>query len=463
LRHTFATHLSKSGVAPRVAQAAMRHSTLDLTMNVYTDPKLLDVGGALDALPSLPLGRRAAEGDALQATGTEGDFRRGACSLAPTLAPTPDIPGTTLSFSGNPASSDVPNSLAVSGNADKRKGPPSSPDGGPSRAGDRIRTGDVQLGKTATSPAEKNRKPLRLSILGISRLICKRVRALSSACENTRKFRRSGALCGRLPQKEGGTRKADCRHQDPSGGLPGRRVGGQGRAGVSGAACVRPGGRARAFAPAVSRPEKRARRRLRPAPLPPQLDPSPQQNLPGPPRRSGGFPGPRGGRPGRLRTAPPAWPPARRRPRSPCGGRCSGAAGGPSTCRCPGGAAPRWRGTCTRRAAGLTRRRTAYPPGSGTAGRPGSSPLWRAWRCSTLPAFNDDRHPGADFTPKLLARPAARGLVWAVQQLEAFGAKDRRSRASVRAGRNLPALTLTDTPRVAQPSHPGQDVRSRRC
>ncbi|MCA9202653.1 MAG: site-specific integrase [Planctomycetales bacterium] len=52
LRHTFGTHLSKAGVAPRTAQAAMRHSTIDLTMNVYTDPRLLDVHGALDSLVS---------------------------------------------------------------------------------------------------------------------------------------------------------------------------------------------------------------------------------------------------------------------------------------------------------------------------------------------------------------------------------------------------------------------------
>lgn len=31
----------------------MRHSDLRLTMNVYTDPKLLDIHGALDSLPSL--------------------------------------------------------------------------------------------------------------------------------------------------------------------------------------------------------------------------------------------------------------------------------------------------------------------------------------------------------------------------------------------------------------------------
>jgi len=55
LRHTFGTLMSKGGIAPRTAQAAMRHSKLELTMNVYTDPRLLDVRGALDVLPALPL------------------------------------------------------------------------------------------------------------------------------------------------------------------------------------------------------------------------------------------------------------------------------------------------------------------------------------------------------------------------------------------------------------------------
>jgi hypothetical protein len=31
----------------------MRHSKIDLSMNVYTDPKLLDVAGAMDALPEM--------------------------------------------------------------------------------------------------------------------------------------------------------------------------------------------------------------------------------------------------------------------------------------------------------------------------------------------------------------------------------------------------------------------------
>ena len=61
LRHTFGTHLSKNGAAPRSAQAAMRHSKLELTMNVYTDPELLHVAGAINALPRLDIektGRR---------------------------------------------------------------------------------------------------------------------------------------------------------------------------------------------------------------------------------------------------------------------------------------------------------------------------------------------------------------------------------------------------------------------
>ena len=46
--------IGRVNVSSAADQAAMRHSSIDLTMNVYTDPALLDVHGALDALPSLP-------------------------------------------------------------------------------------------------------------------------------------------------------------------------------------------------------------------------------------------------------------------------------------------------------------------------------------------------------------------------------------------------------------------------
>jgi integrase len=86
LRHTFGTLLSKGGVSPRTAQAAMRHSNVNLTMNTYTDPKLLDVAGAMDSLPALPLGAGPqTEAVALSATGTE-DWTPS--PLVPTLVPT---------------------------------------------------------------------------------------------------------------------------------------------------------------------------------------------------------------------------------------------------------------------------------------------------------------------------------------------------------------------------------------
>jgi integrase len=51
LRHATATFLAAAGVAPRTAQQVMRHSHIDLTMQTYVDPKLLDTAGALATLP----------------------------------------------------------------------------------------------------------------------------------------------------------------------------------------------------------------------------------------------------------------------------------------------------------------------------------------------------------------------------------------------------------------------------
>jgi hypothetical protein len=82
LRHTFGTLMSKGGIAPRTAQAAMRHSKIDLTMSVYTDPRLLDVRGALDVLPTLPLD--GTDREASRATGTEGEAGKFAPEFAPT-------------------------------------------------------------------------------------------------------------------------------------------------------------------------------------------------------------------------------------------------------------------------------------------------------------------------------------------------------------------------------------------
>lgn len=74
-RHCTATHLAKGGVAPRTAQAVMRHKDIMLTMGAYTDPMLLDKARAMEALPQLPSivsGDPAPQAQEARATGTDG-------------------------------------------------------------------------------------------------------------------------------------------------------------------------------------------------------------------------------------------------------------------------------------------------------------------------------------------------------------------------------------------------------
>ena len=125
LRHTFGTLLSVAGVKPRTAQAAMRHSRIDLTMNVYTDPKLLDVAGAIEALPALPLGNYGQTAAVvLSATGTDDSTPS---PLAPTLAPTTGKPCTLQSILDKATSaaekSRATDAVAVSAYPVKRKDP----------------------------------------------------------------------------------------------------------------------------------------------------------------------------------------------------------------------------------------------------------------------------------------------------------------------------------------------------
>jgi integrase len=53
LRHTFITNLARAGVHPRNAQALARHSTIDLTMNVYTHVDLADLATDVESLPAM--------------------------------------------------------------------------------------------------------------------------------------------------------------------------------------------------------------------------------------------------------------------------------------------------------------------------------------------------------------------------------------------------------------------------
>ncbi len=144
-RHTFGTHRSKGGVRPRTAQAALRHSTLDLNMNVYTDPRLLDVAGAMDALPSLPLdGERNDQRQ--RATGTCDDHPH-APAHAPMLAPDGGKRRRTLSTAGNPVMGSGNVACAqVSGNGKVRR-PSSSGDNRRQKAGEGTRTLNNQLGR----------------------------------------------------------------------------------------------------------------------------------------------------------------------------------------------------------------------------------------------------------------------------------------------------------------------------
>ena len=133
-RHTFGTLLSKNGVTPRTAQAAMRHSTIDLTMNVYTDPKLLDVAGAMEALPALPLETGGqTEANVLSATGTD-DLTTS--PLAPVLAPTTGktcVLGSILDkAAGESKKSKATDAVATSACVVNRKDPLTSPVNGSS-------------------------------------------------------------------------------------------------------------------------------------------------------------------------------------------------------------------------------------------------------------------------------------------------------------------------------------------
>lgn len=70
LRHATATYMAKAGVAPRTAQAMMRHSNIGLTMKNYTDVRLLDERSAVDAMPKLDL-NNPFEQNQQRATGTD--------------------------------------------------------------------------------------------------------------------------------------------------------------------------------------------------------------------------------------------------------------------------------------------------------------------------------------------------------------------------------------------------------
>ena len=150
LRHSFGTLLSKGGVSPRTAQAAMRHSDINLTMNTYTDPRLLDVAGAMDALPLLPLDGPGSQSEFVKATGT---YDLMASPLAPTLALTPGKQVVVMSFPVNlmthEPTYDHTTTIALSCYSVNGKDSLTLAVNESFKAGDEDRTHDINLGKVA--------------------------------------------------------------------------------------------------------------------------------------------------------------------------------------------------------------------------------------------------------------------------------------------------------------------------
>ena len=137
LRHSFGSLLSAGGVAPRTAQAAMRHGSIDLTMNVYTDPRVLDVAGALDSPSRLATCREPERKPMERRDGNrrrEGVLYKVVDSLvAPTVAPNSDKRCKSLATGDNWASCDEsaeeqknPSKQAVSRGFSERRRPDSN-------------------------------------------------------------------------------------------------------------------------------------------------------------------------------------------------------------------------------------------------------------------------------------------------------------------------------------------------
>jgi integrase len=210
LRHSYLTLGGRAGIDLRTLQELAGHSTSALTER-YSHRRLHDLAGAVEKLPRLlPDDAIAGERVALHATGTDGAGPESADKNTPLsadaytpLTQLPDGGRERLRLLETPAGGNAENAtdrnpLAVQGveaGCDRVRAVDS-------RAGDRIRTGDVQLGKRNNPSAEKHRNPLRFSILRRSGAVCKHVRAVSSACEKPRKFRSCRRFCGHSAEEQ---------------------------------------------------------------------------------------------------------------------------------------------------------------------------------------------------------------------------------------------------------------------
>ncbi len=139
LRTTLGTQLARAGVTPQVAQRIMRHSDYRTTLQHYTVLGLVDTSAAMDRLP----GVKTAGQDTLAATGTTDatptDDHQRQCQL------------TTRQTGSISASPREQMTIGIAGTQSTKPQPSpgfSHDSAGDSRkAGDRARTGDIQLGR----------------------------------------------------------------------------------------------------------------------------------------------------------------------------------------------------------------------------------------------------------------------------------------------------------------------------
>ncbi len=144
LRHTFATMLSKAGVAPRIAQELLRHSDIRLTMNTYTHLQLVDTASAVESLPGVENGD--SEPQERQRTGTYDRVwgaENGAVFGAERQANRGNARQPLASWHGRKGKAESPQTPVNTA----KKQPPSSSDRGCRKAGEGSRTLNNQLGR----------------------------------------------------------------------------------------------------------------------------------------------------------------------------------------------------------------------------------------------------------------------------------------------------------------------------
>jgi integrase len=205
LRHSYLTLGGRAGIDLRTLQELAGHSTPTLTAR-YSHRRLYDLAGAVEKMPSLlPAEGSTEAGKAVRrATGTDGTASESGDKAAPRhagaytpLTQVPDRDRGTLRVADGTGEEEEENAtslnpLHLQGVEACRERLMTAEE----RAGDRIRTDDVQLGKRSTLSVRKPTEVLQGKSLRLMILVCKVVRRRASTCENTRYF---GVNAGRIP------------------------------------------------------------------------------------------------------------------------------------------------------------------------------------------------------------------------------------------------------------------------